>query len=148
MRFSALSHENRQHPCLLMNALLALRLHQLSQKHTTIPLSSPALPKPHYPLLCTIALASLVKGEVLSPERIRATTGGIALHPPTSPSSQPLQNDNNTTLRLALSLSLFVGERACPSRCTEYCHPHNHCKRTIIPRSALNSPPLSFPQPS
>ena len=28
------------------------------------------------------ALASLVKGEVLSPEKIRATTGGIALHPP------------------------------------------------------------------
>ena len=27
-------------------------------------------------------LASLVKGEVLSPEKIRATTGGIALHPP------------------------------------------------------------------
>ena len=26
-------------------------------------------------------LASLVKGEVLSPEKIRATTGGIALHP-------------------------------------------------------------------
>ena len=27
---------------------------------------------------CTITLASLVKGEVLSPEKIRATTGGIA----------------------------------------------------------------------
>ena len=38
----------------------------------------PTLPKPHYPLLCTTTLASLVKGEVLSPERIRATTGGIA----------------------------------------------------------------------
>ncbi len=34
-------------------------------------------------------LTSLVKGEVLSPEKILATTGGIALHPPTSPSSQP-----------------------------------------------------------
>ena len=33
--------------------------------------------KPHYPLPRT-KLASLVKGEVLSPERIRATTGGIA----------------------------------------------------------------------
>ena len=49
MRFSALSHENRQHPCLLMNALLALRLHQLSQKHTTIPCSALTHPKPHYP---------------------------------------------------------------------------------------------------
>ena len=32
----------------------------------------------------------------------------------------------------ALSFSLFVGEWACPSRFTEYCHPHNHCKRTLI----------------
>jgi len=32
---------------------------------------------PHYPLPRT-KLASLVKGEVLSPEKIRATTGGIA----------------------------------------------------------------------
>ena len=32
----------------------------------------------HYPLPRTITLASLVKGEVLSPEKIRATTGGIA----------------------------------------------------------------------
>jgi len=55
------------------------------------------LPKPHYPLPCT-KLASLVKGEVLSPERIRATTGGIALHPPTSPSPQPFQKDNNPSL--------------------------------------------------
>ena len=38
----------------------------------------PTIPKPHYPLPCTTTLASLVKGEVLSPERIRATTGGIA----------------------------------------------------------------------
>ena len=38
----------------------------------------PTLPKPHYPSPCTITLASLVKGEVLSPEKIRATTGGIA----------------------------------------------------------------------
>ena len=30
------------------------------------------------------------------------------------------------------------------SRCTEYCHPHNHCKRTIIPRPAPpHLPPLS-----
>ena len=32
-------------------------------------------------MLCTITLASLVKGEVLSPEKIRATTGGIASPP-------------------------------------------------------------------
>ena len=46
------------HPCLLMNAL---------------PVSHS-----HYPSPCTTTLASLVKGEVLSPEKIRATTGGIA----------------------------------------------------------------------
>ena len=39
------------------------------------------LSHPHYPLLCTTTLASLVKGEVLSPEKIRATTGGIAFLP-------------------------------------------------------------------
>ena len=31
---------------------------------------------------------------------------------------------------------------ACPSSCTECCHPHNHCKRTIIPRPAPHLPPL------
>ena len=39
--------------------------------------AAPTFPKPHYPSPRT-KLASLVKGEVLSPERIRATTGGIA----------------------------------------------------------------------
>ena len=41
----------------------------------------PTIPKPHYPSPCTTTLASLVKGEVLSPEKIRATTGGIAFLP-------------------------------------------------------------------
>ena len=36
---------------------------------------------PHYPSPRTNTLASLVKGEVLSPEKIRATTGGIAFLP-------------------------------------------------------------------
>ena len=48
----------RHHPCLLMNTLLVSH--------------------PHYPSPHTNILASLVKGEVLSPEKIRATTGGIA----------------------------------------------------------------------
>jgi hypothetical protein len=39
---------------------------------------APTLPNPHYPSPHTNILASLVKGEVLSPEKIRATTGGIA----------------------------------------------------------------------
>ena len=40
--------------------------------------------KPHYPSKIANTLASLVKGEVLSPEKIRATTGGIVT-PPTFP---------------------------------------------------------------
>jgi len=36
---------------------------------------------PHYPSKIANTLASLVKGEVLSPEKIWATTGGIALLP-------------------------------------------------------------------
>ena len=39
-----------------------------------------------------------------------------------------------------LSLSLFVGERACPSRCTNPCHSHNRCKRTITPSLHTNPP--------
>ena len=39
------------------------------------------LPKPHYPTKIADTLASLVKGEVLSPEGIRATTGGVAFLP-------------------------------------------------------------------
>ena len=50
------------------------------------------LSHPHHHSPHTNILASLVKGEVLSPEKIRATTGGIALHPPASPSPQPSQN--------------------------------------------------------
>ena len=59
---------------------------------------------PHYPLPLT-KLASLVKGEVLSPEKIRATTGGIA-----SPPSLACTNPS----KIALSLSLFVGEELAP----------------------------------
>ena len=33
---------------------------------------------------------------------------------------------------------------ACSSRCTEYCHSHNNCKKTIIPqKSPSHLPPLS-----
>ena len=56
----------------------------------------------------TTTLASLVKGEVLSPEKIRATTGGIVT-PPTLP-------------KTALSPSLFV---MLTSVCTNmFLHPH------------------------
>ena len=80
-------------------------------KYFTIPRTSPTLHKtalyhplfvmptsvcadmlshPHYPLPRT-KLASLVKGEVLSPDKIRATTGGIAT-PLFLALHQPLQN--------------------------------------------------------
>ena len=45
----------------------------------------------------TTTLASLVKGEVLSPERIRATTGGIAA----PPSLAPHQPSRTRTIPLA-----------------------------------------------
>ena len=74
----------------------------------THPLATHNLPNPHHPLLCTTTLASLVKGEVLSPEKIRATTGGIVT-PPTLP-------------KTALSPSLFV---MLTSVCTNmFSHPH------------------------
>jgi len=40
--------------------------------------SAPTLSKPHYSSKIANTLASLVKGEVLSPEKIRVTTGVIA----------------------------------------------------------------------
>ena len=55
-------------------------------------------------------LASLVKGEVLSPERIRATTGGIAIPPSFAP-HQPFQI--RTIPRLALSPLPFNERSAC-----------------------------------
>ena len=48
--------------------------------HRTLSSTQP-LQKDNNPSPCTTTLASLVKGEVLSPERIRATTGGIAFLP-------------------------------------------------------------------
>ena len=64
---------------------------------------STTLPKPHYPSPRT-KLASLVKGEVLSPEKIRATTGGIVTPPPFQ---------NRTIPRLALNLPPLSKVRCC-----------------------------------
>ena len=78
------------------------------------PLSPHNLPNPHYPLLCTTTLASLVKGEVLSPEKIRATTGGIASLP-----SLACTNPPNTALSHAkyhILASLVKGEVLSPEK--------------------------------
>ena len=123
--------------------------------HQPTPFPQP-LQKDNTPSPRTTTLASLVKGEVLSPDKIRATTGGIAT-PPSLASHQPLQNRTipltfrNANICMcryaftsALSYSLFVGEWACPSRCTDPLHSHNHCKRTTRPRLAPpHLPPLS-----
>ena len=65
--------------------------------NTAIP--TQPLQKNNNPSPRTTTLASLVKGEVLSPDKIRATTGGIA-----TPPSSPRTNHSKT----ALSHSLFV----------------------------------------
>ena len=117
-------------------------------------------------------LASLVKGEVLSPERIRATTGGIVT--PTFCAAPPFQKPHypskiaNTLASLVKGRWLdgkaqtvvllrfncntpafFIHQTFLPSRrrdclsCIDPLHPHNPRKRTIVPCSALNSHLLS-----
>ena len=92
-------------------------------------------------------LASLVKGEVLSPEKIRATTGGIVTPPPLLKTALPLEKHH-------ILASLVKGEVLSPekirastggiaSRCTKPLRPYNHCKRTTTSRPVLNLPPLS-----
>jgi len=73
---------------------------------TTIPRPAPTLPKPHYPSKIANTLASLVKSEVLSPERIRATTRGIASPPSLAP-HQPFQKPYYP-LRIANTLALLA----------------------------------------
>ena len=80
----------------------------------THPLATHNPPHPHHPWLCTTTLASLVKGEVLSPEKIRATTGGIA-----SPPSLACTNPPNTALSHAkyhILASLVKGEVLSPEK--------------------------------
>ena len=110
---------------------------------------APTLPKPHCPSKIAITLASPRKrggGTAVDVFRYAvqysdnpaftilklflAVTVGIA--PPSAPSMR----------FSALSHSLFVGRGACPSRCTEPFHPHNHCKSTTIPRKSPSPLPL------
>ena len=79
------------------------------------PSSSPQpLQKDNNPSPCTTTLASLVKGEVLSPERIRATTGGIVT--PTFRSAPALTKPHYPSLRTTTLASLVKGEVLSPKR--------------------------------
>ena len=80
---------------------------------------------PHYPLPSTTSLPPLEKGEVLSPEKIRATTGGIAPYPHQS-LLFPL-----IFAKEHLSLALLA-----PPVAPNTAIPHNHCKKAIIPRKS------------
>ena len=97
----------------------------LPQLHRPSPSPQP-LQKDNSTMLCT-KLASLVKGRWLD-----GTTQTVALLRPTCDMS-----------------ALFILQTFQPSRrrdclsCIDPLHPHNHCKKTIVPCSALNSPPLS-----
>ena len=105
----------------------------------------------HYPLLRT-KLASLVKGRWIDGKaqtvvllRFNCDTPAFFIRQTFLP---PRRRDCPIppSMRFsALSLSLFVGEWACPSRCTNPCHSHNHCKRTITPRSAPTLPKPHYP---
>ena len=83
--------------------------------------------KDNNPSPCTTTLASLVKGRWLD-----GTTQTVALLRPTCDMS-----------------ALFILQTFLPSRrrdclsCIDPLHPHNHCKKTIVPCSALNLSPLS-----
>ena len=87
------------HPCETMGTHAKASLPCLPLPlHRPTPFPQP-LQKDNTPTPRTTTLASLVKGEVLSPDKTRATTGGIA-----TPPSSPRTNHSKT----ALSHSLFV----------------------------------------
>ena len=78
----------------------------------------PTIPKPHYPSPCTTTLASLVKGRWIDG---KAQTVALLLF----------------TCDMS---ALFILQTFLPSRrrdclsCIDPLHPHNHYKKTIIPR--------------
>ena len=84
-------------------------------KSTATLTSRPTLPKPHYPSKITITLASLVKGEVLSPEKIRATTDGIAVLP--SIARTQLPQHKKSAIRVNSGFFIFNSQHSskwCP----------------------------------
>ncbi len=110
------------------------------------------------PSLRTTFLPPLVKGEVLSPKKFGRLPEGLPHQP--SPRTNPSKNRTIPLAFRRMSVCVcLVGFAslqstwahtlrhpclACSSRCTEYCHSHNNCKKTIIPqKSPSHLPPLS-----
>ena len=90
----------------------------------------PTLPKPHYPSKIANTLASLVKGEVLSPEKIRATTGGIV-----TPTSRPAPALPKTALSFALHYHTCL-----PSKKGRCCRPKKFGR---LPEGLLSIPTIN-----
>ena len=139
------THAKASLPCLL------LPLHRI------LPFSQ-QLQKDNNPSKIAITLASLVKGEVLSPKKFGRLPEGLPHQP--SPRTNPSKNRTIPLAFRRMSVCVcLVGFAslqstwahtlrhpclACSSRCTEYCHSHNNCKKTIIPqKSPSHLPPLS-----
>ena len=89
----------------------------------------PTLPKPHYPLLCTITLASLVKGEVLPPEKFRRLPEGL-LPIRTNPSKTSPSLKNRHHPRLLMNVPFVL-------------HPHYPTPRTTTLASLVKGEVLS-----
>ena len=122
---------NFGHPCpsLVKGELLLLSFAQPTIEglpHRTLSSTQP-LQKDNNPSPCTTTLASLVKGRWIDG---KAQTVALLLF----------------TCDMS---ALFILQTFLPSRrrdclsCIDPLHPHNHCKKAIVPRSALNLPPLS-----
>ena len=131
-------------PCSLLPLHRILTFPQPLQKDNNPSLSTTSLPPlskgggltaRHKLLSCCVLIATHLPFYSLNFSAVK--TEGLLYHP--SPRTIP------PTFRrarvcvclysfvFALSPSLFVGERAGPSRCPPYFHSPNHCKRTIIP---------------
>ena len=101
----------------------------------------------HKLLLCCVLLAT--HPPFYSPNSSAAKTEGLQHQPFQNRTIPPTFRNANIYMHLyaftfALSLSLFVGRGACPSRCTEPFHPHNLLKSTSTASPRTTSlPPLS-----
>ena len=137
------------HPCETMGTHAKASLPCLPLPlHRPTPFPQP-LQKNNTPSPRTTTLASLVKGEVLSPDKIRATTGGISTPPslashhhtclPCQREVDWRQGTNLNIIAFTCDMStLFILQTFLPSRrrdCNTYCA-----------LSISLTPPLTIPQ--